>query len=63
MRHIGTFDAPEQASVAHMSVRKDLDDTKLSLCGAGEVNALFDATKKKALETIGGYKRDVGATI
>ena len=54
MRHIGTFDAPEQASVAHMSVRKDLDDTNLSVCDADAVVALFDAAQKKAVEAVGG---------
>ena len=28
-RHVGTFDTPEQASAAFMSVRKDLWDAKL----------------------------------
>ena len=48
-RYIGTFDAPEQASAAYMSVRKDLDDAKSS-GGADEVNSVFDAAKNKALE-------------
>ena len=51
-RGIGTFDTPEQASVAFMSVRKDLDDAKLSGFGADEVHDIFDAAKKKALETV-----------
>jgi len=49
-RHIGTFDTPEQASAAYMSMRKDLDNAKLSAFGADEVDAIFDAAKEKALE-------------
>ena len=52
--HIGTFDTPEQASAAYMSVKNDLDDVNLSAVGADEVNALFDAAKKKAVEAVGG---------
>ena len=54
-RYIGTFDTPDQASAAFMSVRKDLDDAKLHVSfGANEVQAddIFDAAKKKALETV-----------
>ena len=51
-RHIGTFDNPEQASAAYMSVKKDLNDAKLSGFGADEVHDIFDAAKKKALETV-----------
>ena len=54
-RYIGTFDTTEQASAAHMSVKKDLDNAELSTLGADEVNALFDAAKKKALEAVGGF--------
>ena len=54
MRHIGTFDTPEQASAAFLSVRKDLDDVNLSAIGADEVGAMFDAAQKKAAETVGG---------
>ena len=53
-RKIGTFYTPEQASAAYMSVRKDLDDVKLSACGASEVDAIFDAAQTKALEAVGG---------
>jgi hypothetical protein len=28
-RYVGTFDTPEQASAAYLSVRKDLDDAKM----------------------------------
>ena len=54
-RHIGTFDTPEQASVAYMSVRKDLDDAKLRPCGpdkAAKIDVVFDVAKKKALEAV-----------
>ena len=57
-RHIGTFDTPEQASAAYMSVRKDLDDAKLRPCGsddnkkAAEIDVVFDVAKKKALEAV-----------
>jgi hypothetical protein len=57
--NIGTFDSPEQASAAYMSVRKDLDGAKLSACGPDEVDAIF----KKAVEAVGGFapkKRDRG---
>ena len=50
--YIGIFDTPEQASAAYISVKKDLDDAKLSAAGA-EVDALFDAAQKKALESVG----------
>ena len=53
-RHIGTFDTPEQASAAYVSVKKDLDDAKRSAFGADEVDAAFDEAKKKALEAVGG---------
>ena len=35
-----------------MSVRKDLDDAKLSTVGADEAKATFDEAKKKALEMV-----------
>ena len=54
-RHsVGTFDTPEQASAALVSVRKDRNDTELSALGADEVNALFDAAQKKAVEAVAG---------
>ena len=56
VRYIGTFDTPEQASAAHLSVMKDRDDVELSALGAHEVNALFEAAKKKALEAVGESK-------
>lgn len=40
-RHIGTFDTPEQASTAYISVKKDLEDTDLSALGADGVEAMF----------------------
>jgi len=49
---IGTFDTPEQASAAYISVRKYLDDAKLSMSGADEANATFDEAKKKALQMV-----------
>ena len=52
--YIGTFDTAEQASAAYMSVRKDLDDAKLSRVGADEVDDIFDAAQKKAVEAVGG---------
>ena len=61
-RHIGTFDTPEQASAAYLSVKKDLHDARLLRLGADEVNAILDAAKKKAVEVMGGYvpeKRDL----
>ena len=54
MCYIGTFDTPEQASAAYVSVRKDLDDAKVSSCGANEGEAIFDAVRKKAIEAMGG---------
>ena len=57
IRHIGTFDTPEQASAAFISVRKDREDSKLSAPGADDVDALFDAAKKKAVEAVGGTNK------
>ena len=60
-RSIGTFDTSEQAAAAYLSVRKDLDDAKLSAVGAAVAYHVFDEAKKKALETFGGFvpeKRD-----
>ena len=54
-RYIGTFDSPEQASAAYMSVRKDLDDANISTFSADEVEGIFDEAKKKALEAVGGF--------
>ena len=52
--YIGTFDTLEQASATYISVKKDLDDAKLSAAGAEvHVDALFDAAQKKALESVG----------
>jgi len=51
-RTIGTFNTPEQASTAFLSVRKDLDDAKLSTLSADEVNAAFNTAKQKALEVV-----------
>ncbi len=52
--YIGFFDTPDQASAAFMSVRKALDGATSSLGGAKEVNSIFDAAKKKAVEAVGG---------
>ena len=56
-RHIGMLDTSEQASAARMSVRKYyLDDANVAPCGASEVDAVFDAAKTKALESVmSGY--------
>ena len=48
-RYIGSFDTPEQASSAYVTARKDLAGANLSTLSAEEVNAAFDAAKKKAL--------------
>ena len=61
-RYIGTFDTPEQASAAYFSAMKDRDEVKRSALGADEANALFDAAKKKALESFSASapkKRDL----
>ena len=54
--YTGTFDSPEHASAAHMSVHvmKDHDtcSAKLSPFRADEADDVFDAEKKKALETV-----------
>ena len=52
VRYIGgTFDTPEQASAAYMSVKTDLFRVKLPLHRAENVaSAAFDAAKKKALD-------------
>ena len=54
-RHIGTFDTPEQASAAYMSVKKDLDDANLSALGVDEVQAILDGAKKNVLASFGGF--------
>ena len=59
-RYIGTFDSPEQASAAFMSVKKHLAGAKPSALRADDallVNDIFDAAKKKALESVGGVVR------
>ena len=53
-RYVGCFDAPDQASTAYVSVKKDLADVNLSAFSAGQVNTAFDVAKKKALEAVGG---------
>ena len=55
-RSIGTFDTPEQASAAFMSVKKDRDDANVSSFGADKIDAMFDAAKKKALEKVQAMK-------
>ena len=52
-RNIGTFDTPEQASAAMMSVKNDLDQAKLSAIGTDEADAIFDAVKTKAVGAVG----------
>jgi len=54
-RYISTFDTPEKASSAIMFMKKDLDDANLWALGADEVDAAFDAAKKKALEAVGKF--------
>ena len=49
-RHIGTFDTPEQALAAYISVKKDLVNADFSACEADEVDAAFGAAKKKAAD-------------
>ena len=53
-RYIGTFGTPEQASAAYMALRKSLDGAKLSLGGADEIDAIFDAALKNVVEAVGG---------
>jgi len=55
-RYIGTFGTPKQASAAYMSVKNDLAAAKISLCGADEEDGIFDAAKKKALESKTAFK-------
>jgi hypothetical protein len=50
-RCVGTFGTPEQASAACKSARKGLNDA-LSAFGPDEFEDVFDAAKKKALETV-----------
>jgi len=52
-RYIGTFDSSEQASAVYMSVKKDIEDANLST--ADDVNGVFDAAQKKAVEAVGGF--------
>ena len=51
-RYIGTFDTPEQASAACVSVRKDRGGANLFSLSAEEVDGVFDAAKKKAMGTV-----------
>ena len=51
-RYIGVFGTPEQASAAFISVKKDRDEAKASRLGVDEGESLFNAAKKKALETV-----------
>ena len=60
MLYIGTFDSPEQASAAYMSVKKDLANTNPSALCADEVDAVFHAAKKKAQEEVGVSRRKNG---
>ena len=57
LRYIGTFAAPERASAAHLSVKKDLDDAQASTFDPDEVNDVFDAAKTKARELFGWIKK------
>ena len=50
IRYVGTFDTPDQASAAYISVKEDLDDANFSGFRADEVDNIFDAAKAKALE-------------
>ena len=51
-RYIGSFDTPEQASAVYAFARKGLDDANLLSFRPDEEDDLFDAAKKKALETV-----------
>ena len=55
-RCMGTFDTPKQASAAFMSVKADVKDAKKLAFGADKVDDIFDAAKKKALETARAMK-------
>ena len=46
-RYIGTFDTPDQASAAYVSVKTDLAHANVSAAGTDEVNATFDAKIKR----------------
>ena len=52
-RYVGTFDTPEQASAAYLSVKKDLEVTNLSALSAVQVEAAFGAAKTKARAAVG----------
>ena len=47
-----TFDTPEQAYAAYISVKKNLNKTKLSEIDADEADDIFAAVKKKAMEMV-----------
>ena len=53
--YIGTFASPEQASAIYALIRKERKNVELSALGADEVDAAFDAAKKKAIEAVGGF--------
>ena len=52
-RYIGSFYTLDQASAAYESVKKDLDEAKLSGFCAAEVDSVFNAAKNKALKACG----------
>ena len=53
-RGIGTFDTPEQASAAFISMKKDRDEAKASKLGVDEVEAAFAAARTRAVKAVGG---------
>jgi L-lactate utilization protein LutC len=53
-RYIGSFDTPEQASAAYVSVKNALDEAKLSAATAEGDDAPFYAAQRKAVEAEGG---------
>ena len=61
LRHLGTFDSSEQASAAHASVRKDIDNANPLALGADEVDAVFDAARRKAFEKTNAMMDRLGA--
>jgi len=56
-RYIGTVDTTEQASAEFISIKNGLAVVNLSAFNAIQVEAAFDAAKKKARELFGGLIR------
>ena len=53
--YIGSFDTPEQASAAYVSVMRSIEGAQLSAFGADAVDVVFDAARRVAAQAVVGY--------